>query len=112
MSPSTTIPRPRLAPIIIITGGDHDDTSDRAAGDYAQGQRTRRDQPAMPGDFATGMRAAARPTAAGDFATGTRTSPTPARAGGDIAAGLRMQSVGVLCYHTPTSEPGSLPLAA
>jgi hypothetical protein len=112
MSPSATIRHPRLAPIIIITRGDHDDTSDRAAGDYAQGQRTRRAHPTLSGDFATGMRAAARPTAAGDFATGTRTSPTPARAGGDIAVGLRMESVGVLCYHTPLSKPGSLPLAA
>lgn len=94
MNPSITTTYLRSAQSI-TTERQHDETWDRGLGDYARGQRTRRDHTFVQGDFATGMRTTSTPTHIGDFATGMRTQP------------LR-----VTRPHATVSGRSSLPIAA
>jgi hypothetical protein len=87
------------------------DVRGSAHGDFARGQRTNRVHAPVPGDFATGMRAGARPTVTGDFATGMRSSRTP-RLTGDFATGMRTVAAPISLGRDSVREPSSLPIAA
>jgi hypothetical protein len=87
------------------------ETWGHSLGDYAQGQRTRRDDPFMQGDFATGMRTTTKSLATAGFATGMRTTSTPAHIG-DFATGMRTHTLRVAHSHAQVRGPSLLPIAA
>jgi hypothetical protein len=97
---------------ILVTTGQHGETSDGVLGDYARGQRTHLDYPFVRGNFATGMRTIATPAATSDFATGMRTASTPAHTG-DFATGLRTEpvSVSLALGHRRLTATCCLPVA-
>jgi hypothetical protein len=110
MNPSITTAYLRSAQSI-TSERQHDETWGRGLGDYARGQRTRRDHAFVQGDFATGMRTTTKSPATGDFATGMRTTSTPARIG-DFATGMRTQPLRLAYSHAKVSGRSSLPIAA
>jgi hypothetical protein len=95
----------------ITPDGQYDETWGRSLGDYAQGQRTRRNHPFVQTDFATGMRTATKSTVIGEFATGMRVSNTPTHIG-DFATGMRTQPGRVSHSHGRLNERRSLLIAA
>jgi hypothetical protein len=110
MNPSITTTNLRSAQSI-TTGRQHDETRDRGIGDYARGQRTRRDHLFIQGDFATGMRTTAKSSAIEGFATGMRTTSAPTHVG-DFATGMRTQPLSVVQSRAKVSGRSSLPIAA